>query len=198
MKIIGLTGGMGAGKSTVAKIFNSLGYPVYGADIRAKQLMQEDLSLKKNIIDLLGPDAYQNNNLNTKYIAKRIFSDKEILAKQNSYVHAAVKKDFKNWFTSQKNNIFCIREAAILFESGSYKDCDFTIVVTASEEVRIKRILSRDLTTVEEVKKRLDNQWSQKKLVELSDYQIENNLDLNYLTQQVLQLIEKIKIRLGN
>ncbi len=192
MKIVGLTGGMGVGKSKVAQLFEERGYPVYGADIRAKELMEEDPELKKELIRLLGEEAYTRNQLNKKYIAEKIFSDKELLKKQNALVHLAVKYDFEVWISRQKTD-FCIKEAAILFESGSYKACDYTIVVTAPEEERIQRILARDSSTEEEIRKRLQSQWAQEKLVELADFHIVNDSDLEHLKTQVNILINKLK-----
>ncbi|MDR2122553.1 MAG: dephospho-CoA kinase [Flavobacteriaceae bacterium] len=195
MKVVGLTGGMGAGKSVVAKLFEEEGYPVYSSDVRAKELMTENKELKEKLIRLLGSEAYSGNVLNKKYIAQKIFSDEELLKKQNALVHSAVRNDFKDWVSRQKGN-FCIKEAAILFESGSYKDCDYTIVVTAPEEIRIQRVLSRDKSSVEEIKKRLRNQWSQEKIIEMSDFQISNDSNPENLKRQVARLITQLNQRI--
>ncbi len=197
MKIVGLTGGMGVGKSQVARLFEEKGYPVYSADIRAKELMEEEQELKTELIRLLGEEAYAGNKLNKKYIAEKIFSNQELLKKQNSLVHLAVKNDFEAWVARQKGN-FCIKEAAILFESGSYKACDYTVVVTAPEEVRIQRILTRDNSTEEEIRKRLQNQLPQEKLIKLADFHIINDSHLEHLEVEVNSLIERLEEITGN
>ncbi|MDR1876245.1 MAG: dephospho-CoA kinase [Flavobacteriaceae bacterium] len=195
MKVVGLTGGMGTGKSTVAKLFEEKGYPVYSSDSRAKELMMEDKDLKAKLIHLLGEDSYSGDTLNKKYIAQKIFSDKKLLQEQNALVHSAVRNDFKDWVAKQKGD-FCIKEAAILFESGAHKDCDYIIVVTAPEQIRINRILSRDGLTEEEIKKRLQNQWSQEKLADLADFQITNDSDMENIKTQVNHIIKQLEERI--
>ena len=192
MKIVGLTGGMGVGKSTVAAIFESNGFPVFNSDTRAKELMVENTDLKKNIISLLGEESYEGENLNRKYIAKVIFSDENLLKKQNLLVHSALQKDFQLWKTKQ-DAAFCVKEAAILFESGSYKDCDYTVAVIAPDSIRIPRINSRDHLPIEEVKKRLQHQWAQEKVVKLSNFHIVNDFDFKNLQSQVMKIISILK-----
>ncbi|TWP22759.1 dephospho-CoA kinase [Apibacter muscae] len=192
MFIVGLTGGMGVGKSTVANIFNEQGYPVYNSDSNAKILMIQDCQLKSKIIDLLGPNAYIGDDLNRKFIADQIFSNPELLRKQNLIVHEAVKNDFAKWISTQESKI-CIKESAILFESGSYLGCDATIAVIASEKIRLKRIMQRDGWSLREINDRLKNQWSQEKIKNLTNFCIVNDADLENLKSQVQNTIEKLK-----
>jgi len=192
MKIIGLTGGIGAGKTTVARLFEEQGYGVYNSDMKAKELMTNHPQLKKQLIDLLGDEAYIGEELNKKWIAEKIFSDTELLKKQNVLVHTAVRENFEAWAKRQKGS-FCIREASILFESGSYKTCDYTVVVTAPDEIRLQRAALRDGTGTEEIKKRMKYQFPQEKLIELADFQIINDGNREILKTQVNNLIQKLE-----
>ena len=186
MKVIGLTGGIGSGKSTVAKVFESLGICIYYADNRAKDLYVEDPILKTQVIQHFGQESYQNEKLNRKYLSDLVFQNNDKLQLLNSLVHPRVSVDFNNWLNEQ-NSPYIIKEAAILFESGSYVDCFKTITVCAPLEERIKRVQHRDNTTIELVKKRLDNQMSDDQRRTLADFEI-----LNYpphlLTQQVSEM----------
>ncbi len=162
MKIIGLTGGIGSGKTTVAKMFAELGTPVYIADIEAKKLTNSSKFIRKKVIELLGEKAYTNDGLNRKYVADKIFNDKNLLQSVNNIIHPKVALHFKNW-VSMQNGPYVIKEAAILFENGGYKDCDLIILVTAPKEIRINRIIDRDKTSKYEIKQRMANQWSDEK-----------------------------------
>lgn len=193
MKVIGLTGGIGTGKTTVAEIFKNKGYGVYNSDQRAKELMTEDTELKHQIIQLLGEESYlPNDELNRKFIAQKIFSNKELLKKQNALVHPAVAKDFLLWKEKQ-NKEFCIKEAAILFESGSYKQFDKVILVSAPLEIRIKRVKERDSASEEEIRKRIENQANQEELEKLADFVIENQSSLADLQMQIDKIIPELK-----
>ncbi len=142
--LIGITGGIGSGKSTVAKIFNILGIPVYSADDRAKWLMANDSDLKGQIISNFGEESYfEDGSLNRNYLASQVFNDEEKVSIINSLVHPAVKKDFEKW-ASKQNSPYVLKEAALLFETGSYKDLDKVINVSAPLKIRINRILLRD------------------------------------------------------
>ena len=174
MIIVGLTGGIGSGKTTVAGFFKNHGIPVYMADDEAKTLMNSSKILIKKIKELFGSDAYSNGKLDRRFIANKIFHDKELLKAMNAAVHPAVAKDFKKWVKKQ-NAPYVLKEAAILFESGSYKDCDFIITVVADESLKIKRLLVRDQTTESKIKAIMENQWSDARKVELSDYVVTNN-----------------------
>lgn len=173
MKIIGLTGGIGSGKTTVAKLFEELGVPVYNSDLKAKKLMQNSKELRTAIIDLLGKESYVLQKLNKKYIADKIFDDKELLQKLNAIVHPAVRQDFIKW-AKKKSAPYVIQEAAILFENNSYKTFDKIILVKAPKEVRLQRVLTRDAISEKEILTRMENQWDDSKKIPLADYVIEN------------------------
>ena len=143
MKTIGLTGGIGSGKSVILKVFASLGVPCYQSDTRAKKLMQEDEELVGNIKEMFGDDIYNGQELNRSQLAELVFSDKKKLEGLNALVHPAVKKDF-NFFFKQQKAPYIIKEAAILFETGIYKNCDLVILICAPKEDRIVRVMHRD------------------------------------------------------
>lgn len=186
MKVIGLTGGIGSGKSTVARMFQELGVPVYIADDEAKKLMNEDKEVRTKIIKLFGDEAYNGSGLNRKLIASKVFDDKELLEKLNSVVHPAVAKHFEKWKVQQKAP-YVIYEAAILFEKGGYKKCDYNILVTAPVNLRIERILLRDKVTVEEIQARMNNQWPDEKKEKMADVVL-RNIDLSETKKDVLQI----------
>lgn len=192
MKVIGLTGGMGSGKTTVANFFKELGIPVYIADDEAKSLMNSSTEVKSKIIGLLGEKAYSDGILDRKYVAAQVFYSAEKLEKLNSIVHPAVATDFENWKNSQ-NSPYVIYEAAILFEKGGHKKCDAVILVTAPYEERIKRLKSRDKSSEEDIEARMKHQWSDSKKRKLADFEI-NNLKLQNTKEQVRKLHEIILI----
>lgn len=173
MKIVGITGGIGSGKTTVAKMFATLGVPIYYADDEAKKLMNSSSVIRESLISLLGEETYSDGILNRKYMADKIFNDKDLLERVNAIVHPQVAAHFQTW-TSQQNYPYLLKEAAILYESGSYKDCDKVILVTAPRETRIKRVMERDNVTRDEVEARMENQWSDSRKEELADYIIQN------------------------
>ena len=185
MKIVGVTGGIGSGKSTVVKMFEELGVPIYIADERAKKLMHESKQLRHKIVDFLGEESYQEDKLNRKFIAKEIFNDTKKLNGFNAIVHPEVHNDFKKWKADlENNNTYCIYEAAILFESNRQKICDYTLLVTAPEDVRIKRVIKRDNTKESEVLERMNHQWSEERKKKLADFII-YNMDLDKTKQDV-------------
>jgi len=184
MKIVGLTGGIGSGKSTIAAIFAELGVPVYITDIEAKKLTNTSKKIKKRIIELLGKESYKNGLINKDYVAKIVFNDNDLLQKINNIIHPKVAKHFKKWVKKQKGS-YCIKEAAILFENGGYKACDYTILVTTPKELRIRRILERDSNkTRSSIENRMKNQWDDSKKEKLADILIEN-IDLKKTQQKV-------------
>lgn len=192
MNKVGITGGIGSGKTTVCKMFDALGIPIYYADTEAKRLMVEDELLRNEIIVLLGKEACTNNTLNRKHIAAIVFNDKSKLAALNNLVHPAVAKDAKRWFDElPESTPFAIKEAALLHESGSYKSMDKVITVIAPEETRIQRVISRDGVTKKQVLDRMKNQWSDEKRKQHTDYIIDNSGD-EFLISQVLELYETI------
>ena len=172
-KIIGLTGGIGSGKTTIAKHIKSLGIPVYIADDEARKIMQS-VEIISAIKKIFGTSIFENDILNREKLAAIVFSDSEKLEKLNSIIHPAVKKHFENWILNHKKYPYVIYEAAILFESGSYKNCDLIITVTAPIESRIQRVIQRDHTTRENVLKRINSQWNDAQRISKSDYVIEN------------------------
>jgi len=192
---VGLTGGIGAGKSTVAKIFEGLGIPVYYADKEAKRLMWKDQDLKAKIKALLGKDAYhKNGRVNRTFIAKVIFSDKTMLEKINSLVHPAVHSDLSSWMNEQKTK-YAIEEAALIFESKGEKNFDKIICVSAPLEVRIARIMKRDKISRKQVELRLTSQLSQKTKEKKSDFIIQNDFKSGLIRQ--VMAIHKILIKQG-
>ncbi len=189
--VIGLTGGIGSGKSTIAKIFSDKGIPVYIADIEAKKIMVNDEELKRAIVELLGNESYNElGELNREYIAGKVFNNKSLLAKLNSIVHPAVSKHFKNWKTKQ-SSLYVIKEVAILFENDSYKKCDYTILITAPVDVRIERVIKRDKTDKEQVLSRMKNQWTDEKKIPLSDFVLEN-VDMELISGHVERVHNEI------
>lgn len=191
MKIVGLTGGIGSGKTTIGKWFLEKGIPVYNSDNEAKNLINEDPQIVKSLTGLFGDETYQGGTYNSKFVASKVFNDKELLEKLNEIVHPAVFRHFDNWVKNQTTS-FVVKEAAILFESGSYKDCDSIISVVADEEIRIQRVTGRDGSDSEEIRKRMNNQWKDEQRIELSDYIIYNNSDLNDLKKEFNQVYKKL------
>ena len=189
MKVIGVTGGIGSGKTTTCKIFEHLEVPVYYADVRAKQLMVQE-PLKKKIIQAFGQNAYRNGQLDRAYLADQVFRSKELLSVLNGLVHPAVADDFDEWLERHENVNYVIKEAAILFESGAYQAVDYTVLVVAPEETRIERVMARDGSTREEILQRMNNQWTQERKSKLADH-IMNNDGYQLLIPQVLELHHK-------
>ena len=172
-KIIGLTGGMGSGKTTIANHLNSLGIPVYNSDYQAKKI----LNLPETVESLklvFGDVIFTNELLDKEKLSKIVFKNPEQLKLLNQIIHPAVKVDFENWLKANKNSPLVIKEAAILFESGSYKNCDVIISVSAPQEIRIQRVIARDQLTYDEVMFRINNQWTDEMRNEKSDYVIDN------------------------
>lgn len=172
-KIIGLTGGIGSGKSTLAHYFEEKGIPVYIADTEAKKLLDSNKIISK-ISEAFGVEIVQNEIIDKAKLAALVFNDPEKLKILNSIIHPEVKIHFENWVKKHNDFPIVMKEAAILFESGSYKDCDKIILVTAPEELRIKRVMDRDGVTRESVMARMTNQWTDDKKIALSDFIIEN------------------------
>ena len=171
---VGLTGGIGSGKTTIANLFAlHFSIPIYIADTKAKELVLNNKQLQQEIVALLGEEAFVEGRYNTSFVAQEVFSNKEKLDKLNAIIHPYVQQDFLQWKQSQQAP-YVIKEAAILFESGSYRDCDFIIMVTAPLEERIKRVMLRDKIDRETVEKRIKNQWNDEKKIELSTFVIEN------------------------
>jgi len=181
---VGITGGIGSGKSLVSGIFKLLNVPVYNSDIRAKQIMNESQDVRTQMIDVFGNEAYdQDGNLNRTHIASRVFSDKEMLSKLNAIVHPAVGIDFSNWCRDYADQPYILKEAALIFEAGINTSLDKVILVFASEELRISRVMSRDGVDEASVRSRIENQWTDRKKAPLADYIIINDGDHSLLDQ---------------
>lgn len=191
MKIVGLTGGIGSGKSTIAKWFLEAGIPVYNSDEEAKRLMNESPEIRSQLIQVFGEAAYLNDELNRKFISSQVFENKDLLGKLNQIVHPEVFQDFKNWIQIQ-NAPFVVKEAAILFESGSYNDCDYIISVIANEETRIQRVMERDGVSYDQVLSRIKNQWTDELRIVNSDFIIKNNDGLDELKEEFDEVYNKL------
>lgn len=192
--LIGLTGGIGSGKTTVSKVFKSLGVHVYYADDRAKWLMANDEQLKEEIQDAFGAESYDDEgNLNRAYLAERVFPDQKQLSQLNALVHPAVGRDFAAWVKEHRAQPYLLKEAALIFEAGSYKSLDKVIVVTSPKEERIKRVLLRDMQrSREQVLAIIDKQLSENERKRRADYLIDNSGKV-LVIPQVMGLDQKLR-----
>jgi dephospho-CoA kinase len=188
---IGLTGGIGSGKTTVARIFEVLGVPVYYADDAAKQLMNEDAAVMEAVIKQFGEGAYTNGVLNRTYLANIVFNDPEKLKLLNSIAHPATISHAKNWMTKQ-DVPYIIKEAALLFESGSSLDLDYVIGVSAPEHLRIARAMRRDNISEADVRKRMDRQMNELDKIKRCDFVLMND-EASSLIEQVVELDKKLR-----
>jgi len=188
---IGITGGIGSGKSTICLIFEVLGIPIYNADTRAKWLMINHKDLKQEIIKIFGQLAYlQNGSINRVYLATRVFNDPILLKQLNALVHPVVASDYEQWHFSQQKVPYTLKEAALLFESGSYQKLDKIITVFAPKAVRIDRILKRDQTDIAAIEARMEKQMPEEKKIELADFLI--NAHGTLLIPQVMEIHQKL------
>lgn len=190
MKKIGITGGIGSGKTYISNIFKSLGIPLFNSDIEAKRLMNSSKKLINQIKKEFGEDIYPNGNFNKERLSFIVFSNSTKLQKLNSLVHPIVKEEFNNWCKKQTSS-YIIKEAAILFESKSHLGLDAVICVSAPLKLRMKRLFNRDNSSEMEIKKRIDNQISQEEKEKLSDYIIVND-DKDLLLPQIIKVHEKL------
>lgn len=189
-KTVGITGGIGSGKSVVAKILHEMGYPVYSSDQRAKELMHEDASIVEGLKTMFGEEAYVNQELNRAYIATQIFKDESKRTAMNNLVHPAVRKDFKEWVERQ-NSPLVFQESALLFETGNYRSFDAVFLVSAPEDVRMKRVKERDHLSDEQVLSRFKAQMSEEEKRKLTNYVVDNSGN-EFLIPQILKLIKEI------
>jgi len=192
-KIIGMTGGIGSGKTTVANYFKELGIPVYIADVEGKKIT-ESPKILKSIKDAFGSAVFDEERLNRQKVSQIVFNDSEKLKQLNSIIHPEVEKHFMNWVNNHSNFPLVVKETALLFESGSYKKCDFVITVIAPLEDRINRVIKRDAITRENVLKRIDNQWSDEDRIRNSHYIIDNT-DRKTIERQVKEILKNIIIQ---
>jgi len=192
---VGLTGNIGSGKSTVARVFEILGIPVYHADTEAKKLLSDD-GVQDMLLKEFGNEVFENGTVNRKKLANLVFNSKEALNFLNSLIHPLVRKDFENWTAVHWEFPYIIQEAAILFESGFYKMFDRVITVTSSREQAVSRVVARDGVSEKDVLNRMKNQWSSERKQKLADFVI-NNDESELVIPQVLninrQLISLIK-----
>ncbi len=187
---VGLTGGIGAGKSVVARIFQVLHTPVYDADASAKKLMLTDESLKQSIIDHFGDESYINGQLNRRYLSETVFADKSKLALLNQLVHPATRADAQKWFAAQ-DAPYAIKEAALFFESGTAEELDYMIGVTAPLALRVKRTMHRDQISEDNVKERMKHQLEDSLKMKLCDFVIFNN-EQELMIPQVLNVHQQL------
>jgi dephospho-CoA kinase len=190
MKKIGITGGIGSGKSYVSRIIKSMGFPVYHSDESAKLLMESNPLIKEGLLLLFGASIYEKGELNKKKLAELIFESPELREKVNALVHPIVRADFAQWATNQSQEIV-FNEAAILFETGANANFDATILVIAPEAIRIDRVMKRENCSRELVLKRIQSQWSDEQKSSLATYQIIND-SVSPLLIQVEKVLEKI------
>lgn len=191
-KIIGLTGGIGSGKTTVAHFIEECGFPVYYSDQRAKDIVNENGLLKQRIKALLGDEAYDKNGLyNRKYVGELVFSDESLLTELNEIIHPAVREDFNKWVSEQKKYLI-FKETALLFELNLHLDCYKSLLVTAEDNIRIKRVMDRDNKTYREVETVMHNQMPEREKIKLADFIIYNNSNLDDLKEQTEKVIFEI------
>ena len=187
-----LTGGIGAGKSIIAKLFEVLGVPVFYSDTEASILINSSKEIKKAILDLFGTDAYTpKGKLDKDYVAKRVFSDSGLRTRLNEIVHPAVRRRFDQWVL-QQSAPYVLNEAAIAFETGMHQLMDFTILVVAPKKLRIERVVTRDSVTAPDVVARIDAQWSDEKKEKLADFIVKNDGE-DALIPQVLEIDKTIR-----
>ena len=192
-KIIGITGGIGSGKSTVSKFIEEAGFPVYYSDVRAKTIVNDDVELQGQIKALLGENSYDENGFyNRRYVGEIIFSDEDLRLKLNSLIHPAVKINFENWVSEQKTD-FVFKETALLFELKLNESCYKSILVTADDNCRLKRVMDRDQKTYREVEAVMSNQMPEKDKIKFADFVIYNNLGLDELRAETMQVLSEIK-----
>jgi dephospho-CoA kinase len=189
MKILGLTGGIGSGKSVVAELLQTMGIPVYDSDTRSKSLCDTDVTLKRSIINLFGAEIYKNDLLNRSALADRVFSDSKALQAVNALIHPVVERDFKVWVEAHNQYPIVVQETAILFEAGLDSLFDQIICVSAPESVRIERVCRRDDTNSESVRKRMSNQITEEEKIKRSDLIIIND-GIQAVLPQVLKIVQ--------
>ena len=191
-KLIGITGGIGAGKSTVSTICKHLGFKVYNSDQRAKEIVSEDSIIKKKLISFFGNNIYKNGILDRKFLSDKIFNDKSSLQQINSIIHPAVKKDFNSWVINNSNEKILFKESALLLESGAYKELDKIILIVSDKNLRVSRVLNRDQNrSKKEIESIIDKQIDEVDAIKYADIVIDNN-HKKMLLPSVIKEIEKL------
>ena len=191
-KLIGITGGIGAGKSTVSTICKHLGFKVYNSDQRAKEIVSEDSIIKKKLISFFGNNIYKNGVLDRKFLSDKIFNDKSSLEQINSIIHPAVKKDFNSWVINNSNEKILFKESALLLESGAYNELDKIILIVSDKNLRVSRVLNRDQNrSKKEIESTIDKQIDEVDAIKYADIVIDNN-HKKMLLPSVIKEIEKL------
>jgi len=191
-RLIGITGGMGSGKSTVSKILRHLNYKVYNSDIRGKELIGEVRSIRDQLESIFGDEIFNNNKLDAKALSRKVFKDDSSLQKINSIVHPEVEKDFNSWVASNLNDKYLFKESALLFETGAFRHLDKTILISADKDLRINRVLERDVDrSKKEIENIISKQIDEYEASKLADVILYNNQD-DLLLPRVIEEIERL------
>lgn len=192
MTKVGVTGGIGSGKTLICQVFEKLGIPVFYADDEAKRLLNTDPQVKESMREYFGKDIYDDTGIKKAYLASKIFNNKDALSKVNSIVHPVVRKLFARWVKEKEAAFpYVIEEAAILFESGVYQDLDYNILVYAPEELRINRVISRDHASMEQVKARMEHQMKDEDKMAMADAVIYND-ESRLVIPQILEIHQRL------
>ena len=190
---VGLTGGIGSGKTTVSNFLLDYGIPVYNSDSKGKTLMNTNLELKNNIVSIFGERVYDNGILNTNLLSSIVFNDSTKIEQLNNLVHPKVAQDFNQWVGKNNNKPILVKESAILIESGAYLNMDKIILVVSEKSTRINRVSKRDNSDLESIEKRINLQLTDNEKIKYADYIIENNSTLEHLKLEVLKVVNKIR-----
>jgi len=190
MIVLGVTGGIGCGKSTVSKIFESLGCVVFNSDLEAREILNSQ-AIRKDLLDMFGPELLSGGEIDRKRIASKVFNDAEMLSKLNYLIHPAVAAKFSE-FKQKNQNAIIIKEAAILFETGTYRQNDKNLLVVAPKHTRMQRVMARDGISELEFERRLANQWPDEKKIPLADFVIDNEGE-KFLIPQVMSVYQELK-----
>jgi len=191
-RLIGITGGMGSGKSTVSKILRHLNYKVYNSDIRGKELIGEVRSIRDQLESIFGDEIFNNNKLDAKALSRKVFKDDSSLQKINSIIHPEVEKDFNSWIASNSNDKYLFKESALLFETGAFRHLDKTILIIADKDLRINRVLERDVDrSKKEIENIISKQIDEYEASKLADVILYNNQD-DLLLPRVIEEIERL------
>ena len=190
---VGLTGGIGSGKTTVSNFLLDYGIPVYNSDSKGKTLMNTNLELKNDIVSIFGESVYDNSILNTNLLSSIVFSDPKKIEQLNNLVHPKVAEDFTQWIRKNNNQPILVKEAAILIESGAYLNMDKIILIVSEKPTRINRVSKRDNSDLESIEKRINLQLKDDEKIKYADYIIQNNSSLEHLKLEVIKVINKIK-----